>query len=57
MPNLSGKRKRVAIWVLVKLFLSLCGGHDDAPAAIALDQPLALAVAQTARQSAKNHVP
>jgi hypothetical protein len=31
MPNFSGKRRRVAIWVLVKLLLTLCGGHDERP--------------------------
>jgi hypothetical protein len=57
MPDLSGRRRRVAIWVLVKLFLTLCGSQDDAPAAIAQDQPLTLAVAQVVQQAAKNHVP
>jgi hypothetical protein len=57
MPDLGGRRQRIAIWVLVKLFLALCGSQDDAPAAIAQDQPLTLAVAQVARQAAKNHVP
>ncbi|MEH2565447.1 hypothetical protein V1289_005074 [Bradyrhizobium sp. AZCC 2289] len=57
MPDLSGRRQRIAIWVLVKLFLTLCGSRDDAPAAIAQDQPLTLAVAQAVRQAAKNHVP
>jgi hypothetical protein len=55
MPNLSDHRRRVAIWVLVKLFLTLCGSQDDAPAA--LDQPLTLAVAQMASQAGKIHAP
>jgi hypothetical protein len=40
MSSLAGSRKRVAIWVLVKLFLTVCGWQDDAPAAMSLDQPL-----------------
>jgi hypothetical protein len=57
MPDLGGRRRRIAIWVLVKLFLTLCGSQDATPAAIAQDQPLTLAVAQVVRQAAKSHVP
>jgi hypothetical protein len=48
MSSLAGSRKRVAIWIVVKLFLTICGWRDDAPAAISLDQPLTLSATQIA---------
>jgi hypothetical protein len=49
MSGFAGSRKRVAIWVLVKLFLTVCARQNQAPAAaILLDQPLTLSVAQVA---------
>jgi hypothetical protein len=49
MPKFTASRKRVLIWALVKMFLTVCDRQHDAAAAISLDQPLTLSVAQIAR--------
>jgi hypothetical protein len=54
MPGFTRSRKRVLIWAFVKLFLTVCGGQNDAPAATSLDQPLS--VAQAAHEAVNDHL-
>jgi hypothetical protein len=56
MPGFTRSRKRVLIWAFVKLFLTVCGGQNDAPAATSLDQPLTLSVAQAAHEAVNDHL-
>jgi hypothetical protein len=54
MSGFTGSRKRLLIWAFVKLLLTVCDHQSDASAAISLDQPLTLSVAQVAHD-AVNH--
>ncbi|SHH40006.1 hypothetical protein SAMN05444169_7251 [Bradyrhizobium erythrophlei] len=54
MPRLNPSWKRVLLWALVKLFLSVCDRQHDAAATISLDQPLKFSVAEVTRD-ALNH--
>jgi hypothetical protein len=48
MSGFTGSRKRVLVWALVKFLLTVCDHQSNASAAVALDQPLTLSVAQVA---------
>jgi hypothetical protein len=55
MPRFTASRKRVLIWALVKMFLTVCDRQHDAATAISLDQPLTLSVAHsTGRTNTSN---
>jgi hypothetical protein len=54
MSGFTGSRKRVLVWALVKFLLTVCDHQSNASAAISLDQPLTLSVAQVAHD-AVNH--
>jgi hypothetical protein len=56
MSGFAGSRKRVLVWVLVKLLLTVCDRKIDAHAAISLDQPLTASVAQVAREAVNDHL-
>jgi hypothetical protein len=56
MPDFTGSRKRVLLWALVKLLLTVCDRQSGASAAISLDQPLTLSVARAAREAVNHHV-
>jgi hypothetical protein len=57
MSGFAGSRKRVLIWVLVKLLLTVCDRKIDAHAAISLDQPLTLSsVSQVVREAVSDHL-
>jgi hypothetical protein len=51
MSGFSGSRKRVLIWALVKFLLTVRAHQNDAYAAISLNQPLTVSVAQVAREA------
>jgi hypothetical protein len=55
MSGFSGSRKRVLIWALFKLLLTVRDHQTDASAAISLYQPLTLSVAQVAREAVNDH--
>jgi hypothetical protein len=56
MSGFAGSRKRVIVWVLLKLLLTVCDRQIDARAAISLDQPLTLSVSQVVREAANDHL-
>jgi hypothetical protein len=56
MPRPTGRRKRLLIWAIVRLFLTVCNRQNDAAAAISLDQPLKPFVTQVAREALNNPV-
>jgi hypothetical protein len=56
MSGFAGSRKRVLVWVLVKLLLTVCDQKIDAHAAISLDQPLTASVAQVTRETVNDHL-
>jgi hypothetical protein len=56
MSGFAGSRKRVLIWVLVKLLLTVCDRKIDAHAAISLDRPLTASVAQVTREAVNDHL-
>jgi hypothetical protein len=56
MSGFAGSRKRVLIWALVKLLLTVCDRQNDVRAAISLDQPLTFSVAQVARDAVNDHL-
>jgi hypothetical protein len=57
MSGFTGSRKRVLVWALVKfLLLTTCDRQNDASAAISLDQPLSLSVAQVAGEAVNDHL-
>jgi hypothetical protein len=56
MSGFAGSRKRVLIWTLLKLLLTVRDHQNDASAAISLHQPLTLSVAQVAREAVNDHL-
>jgi hypothetical protein len=56
MSGFAGSRKRVLIWALFKLLLTVRDHQTDASAAISLYQPLTLSVAQVAREAVNDHL-
>jgi len=56
MSGFAGSRKRVLIWALVKMLLTVCDPQNDARVAISLDQPLTLSMAQVARGAVNDHL-
>lgn len=56
MSGFAGSRKRILVWVLVKLLLTVCDRPNDARAAISLDQPLTFSVAQVSREGTNDHL-
>jgi hypothetical protein len=56
MAGFARSRRRVLIWAFVKLFLTVCGGQNDAPAPASLDQPLTLSMAQAANEAVNDHL-
>jgi hypothetical protein len=56
MSGFAGSRKRVLIWALFKLLLTVRDHQNDASAAISLNQPLTLSVAQVAREAVNDHL-
>jgi hypothetical protein len=56
MLGFTGSGKRVLVWALVKLLLTVCDPQNGASAAISLDQPLTLSVAQVAHEAVNHHV-
>ncbi|SHK90861.1 hypothetical protein SAMN05444159_4500 [Bradyrhizobium lablabi] len=56
MSGFTGSRKRVLVWALVKFLLTVCDHQNDASAAISLDQPLTLSVAQVGREAVNDHL-
>jgi hypothetical protein len=56
MSGFTRSRKRVLIWAFVKLLLTVCDRQIDARAAVSLDQPLTLSVAQVAREAVNDHL-
>jgi hypothetical protein len=56
MSGFTGSRKRVLIWALLKLLLTARDHQNDTSAAISLNQPLTLSVAQVAREPVNDHL-
>jgi hypothetical protein len=56
MSGFAGSRKRVLVWVLFKLLLTVRDHQNDASAATSVNQPLTLSVAQVAREPVNDHL-
>jgi hypothetical protein len=56
MSGFTKSRKRVLIWAFVKLILTIGDQQNDARAAISVDQPLTLPVAEVAHEAVNDHL-
>jgi hypothetical protein len=57
MTGFAGSRKRIPIWVFVRLFLAVCGRlNNDPPAAISSNQAHTVSVVQIAREAVNDRL-
>jgi hypothetical protein len=56
MTGFAGSRKRIPIWVFVRLFLAVCGRLNDPPATISSNQAHTVSVVQIAREAVNDRL-
>jgi hypothetical protein len=56
MSIFAGRRRCVDIWAFVIMLLTASGRHNEASAAISLNQPLTISVVRAAREALNDRV-